>query len=154
MEESNLPDGEKIVHNVKSNKILFLYISQPASLPVGIEYKNINELENIDLTLYSHILVQDLLDLYDDNQIRTLLASINNKMSNGSKLEIQGIDFKQICVAIANQDIDEELGKNIICNRKNVYNIYDIEKYLIESNYTVVLKRYINIFEYNIVAEK
>lgn len=154
MEESNISNDETNIHNVKTDQIIFLYHNPIQGLPANILYQDINQLEDIDLAEYKHIILQDLLDFYPDTDIISVLSTLFNKMLTGSKLEIQGVDLKQLCVAIANDDVDENLGKSIIYSRKTINNIYDIQNYLLECGFTIDTRKYINIFEYNITAIK
>lgn len=154
MEEFNLSNNQTNIYSVIQDQILFLYHNQIQGLPANILYHDINELENIDWTKYKHILLQDLLDFYADANIISVLSTLFNKMLTGSKIEIQGVDLKQLCIAIANDDVDENLGKSIIYSRKTINNIYDIQNYLVECGFTIDTRKYINIFEYNITAIK
>lgn len=152
MEESNLSNSQEAVHNM-NNKILFLYHTEIQGLPVNMIYHNSN---NIDHTIgeYDHIVIQDLCDFYSEKDISQLLLSIFHKMKEKAKLEIQGIDFKQLCIAVANEDIDGDLAKDIIYSRKHIYNIYDIQNYFKDIGLSIFSRRYINIFEYNITGIK
>lgn len=154
MAEFNISDSQTNVYDVKSDKILLLYNNQIQGLPANIIYQNINDLDNIDIENYKHIIIQDLLDFYPETSVTQVLLSIYNKMSLDSKIEIQGIDLKQLCVAVASEDVDETLAKNILFSRKNTNTIYDIQTYLKEVGFKIDTRKYINIFEYNITGIK
>lgn len=154
MEKSNIPNSEENIHTVNDNKILLLYHIPIQNLPKNIVYYNIDDIDNSNIHNFTHIIIQDLLDYYEDKTIAQILSGIREKMAPDSIIEIQGVDLKQLCVAVANDDVDEQLVKNILFSRKNAHNIYDIQNYLQDAGFQIRSKRFINIFEYNITATK
>lgn len=155
MEKSNLSDSQTNIYDVKSNnQILLLYNNPIQGLPSNIIYEHIDNINNINLVNYKHIILQDLLDFLSIDEINSLLKTIYEKIQQDSKIEIQSLEFKQLCIAVANEDINENIAKNILYSRKTVNSIYEIENYIKLNGFKIDTKKYINIFEYNITGIK
>lgn len=152
MEESNISDNQKDISNL--DKVLLVYNKKPDTLPVDIIYVDLNDLDKTDISNYNHIVILDILDFYTDKEVGTALNTILEKTKVGTKIESQGIDMKQLCVAVANDDIDQNLAKDLIYGRKMMHNLYDVENYFNNNGCKTLAKRYINIFEYNIIVQK
>lgn len=132
-------------------KTLF-HIHEPASLPVGIKYDSIQNIDNYTSKSLDSIMIGDLLDYYESKYVKDVLDLIVDKLKNGGTLEIQGPDITELCISSASNKIDIDTIKSILYSRKYIYTIYDIENLLIKLN--INQKKYINIFEYYISAQK
>lgn len=136
-------------------KKIYFHIDNHDYLPVGVDFDNISNIENYDNESIHHILIQDLLDYYTDNEIRSLLTTISDKLNPNGLLSIQSIDIKQLCSAVTFGDISVDISKKLLYpNKKSIHEIYDIENLLLELGYKLQQKKYINIFEYYILASK
>jgi hypothetical protein len=98
-------------------------------------------------------MIGDILDYYDPQYTEGLLGLISDKLNNGGHIEIQAPDISELCISSASNQIDIQTIKSIIYGRKYIHTIYDIEN-LLKSKYNIYQKRYINIFEYYILAQK
>jgi hypothetical protein len=132
---------------------LFFHIHEPRHMPVGIKYDNIQNIDKYDSKSLDYIMIGDILDYYDPQYTEGLLGLISDKLNNGGHIEIQAPDISELCISSASNQIDIQTIKSIIYGRKYIHTIYDIEN-LLKSKYNIYQKRYINIFEYYILAQK
>lgn len=137
------------------NSAILFHIEKPNSLPIGINFEDIQNIDSYENESIDHILIHDLLDFYTDQHIETLIDLIKNKIKSDGLLTIQSADIKQLGKSIAFDEIDIDLVKQILYpSKKSVHTMYEIEKILKTLNMTIVNKKYINLFEYYIVAKK
>lgn len=135
--------------------IVYLHLYQPTNLPVGVQYVNIDSLNNYDNNSIEEILITDLLDYYNNEHGIKILSSILDKLQFGGKLHIQSTDLYQLAHAIFSSSIDEYTAKSILYpTKKSIYSMYNIESILIQNNVSILQKRYINLCEYFILAQK
>lgn len=135
--------------------IIYLHLYEPTNLPVGIEYVAIDSLNNYDNNSIQEIFITDLLDYYHENLAVKILSSILDKLQPGGKLHIQSTDLYQLSHAILSSSIDENTAKSILYpNKKSIYSMYNIETVLTQNNLSILEKRYINVCEYFILAQK
>jgi predicted SAM-dependent methyltransferase len=138
-----------------SSKNIFFHIENNHILGGNIEFDNINNIKLYSNESIDKIYLQDLLDFYPQNSIIPLLEEVKEKNKPKGLLSIQSIDLKQLSIAIAFGEIDSELGKNILYpNRKNIHTMHEIENVLKDIGYKLITKKYVNIFEYHILAQK
>lgn len=135
------------------NKIFF-HISEPPVIPVDTVYDSIINIDNYQDNTIDYILIGDLLDYYDDNHTHGILQLILNKINKNGYLEIQAPDIGELCISSASSRVDIQTIKEVLKNRKTLHTIYDIDKLLDASKITISKKRYVNIFEYYILAQK
>lgn len=137
------------------NKKMFLYIDNKHSISDDMIFENIMNIDNYTNNAINHIVINDLLDYYEYNIEYDLLKLICDKIISNGFIEIQAPDINELCIAKANLKIDDDSIKSILYNyKKSIHTIYDIENMLINLNYKIIQKRYINIFEYYILAQK
>lgn len=123
-------------------------------MSVDSTYDSIINIDNHNSNTIDHILIGDLLDYYDNEHIINILSLIVDKISPSGYIEIQGPDISELCVASASTQIDIDTVKDVIRNRKTIHTIYDVEQMLQNLKLTINKKRYVNIFEYHILAQK
>lgn len=137
-----------------SEKILF-YNTDIQNIPNGIKYENISTIDNYNSNSIDSIIINDLIDYYDYGMEYELLKLVCDKLANKGTIEIQAPDVNELCIAVASAKIDNNLAKSILYNNKrSIHTIYDVEKMILNLDLQIVQKRYINIFEYYILAKK
>lgn len=133
----------------------FFYIHKPEhNLPNHITYENITNIDNYENNTLSNIIINDLLDFYIYDMEFELLKLIKDKLASGSTIELQAPDINELCIASANLKIDTKTTKSILFGRKSIHTIYDILDMLKHLDLQIVEKKFINIFEYYILAKK
>lgn len=153
MEESNISSIEKDIQDIKSQ--LFIHLIKPEYLPVGTEFENVQNLDSILDGSCREIMINDLLDYLSYNNLNSVLDTIVQKLMNGGSLIIQSVDLYQLASSITFEDIDLHTSKIILYqNKKAIYTMYDIELELTNRGFSILEKKYINIFEYYIRAQK
>lgn len=135
---------------------VFFYIDQPENIPIGVLYDNITNIDNYTDHSIDHIIINDLLDYYNAHISNQILDLIVRKLKFGGNLEIQGIDLYELSLAISKRQIDTEIAQVLLYrnNRKFIYTMHDIEIILKQLGLDIYNKRYINVFEYYILAKK
>lgn len=137
------------------NDKIYFHIDNQDFLPVGIKFDKIHNIDNYTNNSIEHIFIQDLLDYYADSDSNNILLGLKDKLITNGLITIQSTDIKQLCVAVAFGDISIDIAKNILYpNKKSIKSIYDINNLLINNGFEIEIKKYINIFEYYIVAKK
>lgn len=138
------------------NEKIFFYIYPQNNLPIGVKYEDITNIDNYTNASISSIIINDLLDYYSYDTHNELLSLITQKLTNGGSIEIQAPDISELCIASANLKIDIETTKLILYsnNKKSINTIYDILDILNKLGLEIIEKKYINIFEYYILAIK
>lgn len=112
----------------------------------GIEYTNIDNISNDTKIIYCY----DLLDQLTINEQQILLDKIKNKINSSCSIIFQGPDLKMLCDTVSNAKIDCNKTQQILYSRIMIHTIKNIEDILIAMNFTIIKKKYINIFEYYI----
>lgn len=134
---------------------IYLHIENPKILPPDTEFEHISNIDTHQDGSIDTIIIHDLLDLYENNNINTILNNIKTKIKPGGNLILQSIDLKQMSIAIAFNNIDLQIIKNLLYPfRKSIYTLHEIEKILIDHGFNIINKRYINLFEYYLVVQK
>lgn len=137
------------------NEKLFFYINEIKNIPPDIRYVDITTIDDYKDNSISNIIINDLLDYYTYNTDKELLSLLCKKIMNGGTIEIQAPDLDELCIASASLKIDQSVVKSVLYNnKKSIHTIYDIEHMLNDFGFTIYEKRYINIFEYYILAKK
>jgi hypothetical protein len=153
MEKSNNTNNEKDVHNMSEN--IFLHFIKPEYLPVGSTFEPVENISDLKDASYKEISINDVLDYLDHNQVSNILDSIYKKLSVGGSLIIQSSDLYMLSSAVCFNDIDISIVKSVLFNgKKNMYIMHEIEQELINRDLIIVEKKYLNIFEYFIRANK
>lgn len=137
-----------------SEKIYF-HIDNQDFLPVGVRFEKINNIDKYDNETLEYILIQDLLDYYHKDDANTLLSVIKDKLKNNGLLSIQSLDIKQLCIAATFDEISVDFIKDILYpNKKSIRTINDTVNLLQNIGFKIEIKKFINIFEYYILAKK
>lgn len=154
MEESNISNDSKDIQTIDNYK-LFIHLIKPEFIPVGNEFKYINELDSIVDGSCSEIIINDLLDYLLYNDSGAILDKLLLKLTDGGSISVQSIDLYQFASAITFEDIDLDTTKMILYpHKKAIYTMYDIETEMKNRNLSIIEKKYINVFEYYIKAQK
>lgn len=134
--------------------VLF-HIDKPSSLPIGIIFDYIKNIEAYDNESITNILLQDLLDYYSDDQIEPFIETIKSKLKKDGTITVQSIDIKQLSRAITFDEIGVDLAKQILYPlKRSIHTLYDIEILFNSIDMKTVNKKYINLFEYYITVKK
>lgn len=138
-----------------SDKILFSIYPQH-NLPQGMKYEDITNIDNYQDNSINSIVINDLLDYYSYNTDYDLLSLIKAKLIVGGSIEIQAPDIEELCIASANLKIGIDTIQSILYgdNKKSIHTIYDIINMLTKLGLQIIEKKYINIFEYYLLATK
>lgn len=136
-------------------KNLFIHIFKPDMIPVGYEFYALENLDLLEDASVDNILIQDLLDYDSDDHADKNLVRIYKKLNTNGKLHIQSIDIKQLSIAIAFDDIEINLAKQILYPyKKSIHTMNEITKMLVQNSFVIETKNFINIFEYYILCTK
>jgi hypothetical protein len=156
MVQSNISNDTTNIQGIEKNKDIFVHIAQPEFLPVGYVFVAASNIEQLTDNYYDNISIGDLFDYVAYTQMVSLLDTLITKLSSGGKIQIQSVDFYQLCSSITFDDIDIDTAKTVIYTNKkqNIYNLKQIETEMVNRNLDIVEKKYINIFEYFISATK
>lgn len=134
---------------------IYFHIDKPSSLPIGVSFDYIKNIESYKDESISTILLHDLLDYYSDDQIQSFVELLKSKLQNDGKIIIQSIDMKQLSRAVTFDEVDIDLVKQILYPiKKSIHTLHDIEKLFNSMGMKTVIKKYINLFEYYIVIKK
>lgn len=134
---------------------IFLYVNEIKNIPVGIKYENISNIDNYNNNSIDHIIINDLLNYYEANINSEVLKLIRTKIAPDGIIEIQAPDINELCIAVASSNIDSNIVKSILySNKKSIHTIYDICDMLNALGFKINQKKYVNIFEYYILAQK
>ena len=137
------------------NETLFTHIYKPEFLSVGMVFNNITDIDNLAIDSIGHMVIQDLLDFYTQEEGLSVLSLIGSKIKPDGTLEIQSIDLGQLGVSIASNEVGVDFAKKLLySNKKNIFTLYEIVAALKALNFTLQNQKYINIFEYYISAIK
>lgn len=137
------------------NNVLYIHHHKPDDLPVGVSYESLDNFLSADNNTIEEIMITDLLDYYLEPVVPKVLKEIINKMQSSSKLHIQSVDINLISTSLASGDIEDSAIKSILYPyRRSIHTMQDIEKLLLENKCIILNKKYINMFEYFILAEK
>jgi predicted SAM-dependent methyltransferase len=156
MEESNISNSqENVLDAVKSFTDIFVHLSKPDVMPAGFSFLSASSLNDEKDDTYQTIYINDLLDYMSYNIGTSLLDSIANKLKSGGKLIIQAPDLYMLSSAITYHDVDESTAKSVLySNKQTIYSMADIITELKFRKFNIVEMRYVNIFEYYLVATK
>lgn len=137
------------------NDTVYVHQYKPESLPVGVTYESIDNFLSIDNSSTKELMITDLLDYYPESVVPNVVTEIIKKIQPGCKIHIQSVDINLISTSLASGDIDDSLVKSLLYSyRRSIHTMYDIEKLLLQNICTILNKKYINLFEYFILAEK
>lgn len=137
------------------NEFIFLHVKKPHSLPVGVVYDNIINIDNYQNDTIENIMITDLLDYYVNDESVGVLQLIHQKLKAGGSIQIQAPDIKQLAVAILSEELSQNDVQDVLYPaKKSIHSIYDIENMAKDIGATIINKKYINIFEYYIVIQK
>lgn len=154
MEESNIPNNQENIQSINTKKI-FVHLLKPEYIPVGTEFINIQDIDKADDNSFTEIVINDLLDYVVYNDTGNILDTLIKKLSTNGIITIQSVDLYQLSCAVAFEDIDLDTCKLVLYqNKRGIYTLYDIQSELLNRKLGVIEKRYINIFEYYIRAQK
>ena len=136
------------------NKI-FTHIYNPSKLPIGVVFQNFNSLKNNNDSSIQELMVSDMLDFFDYNESDEIMSSLLSKLSDGGTIEIQGSDINQLTISLINHDITvDDMRQILYPNKKSIRTMQEIQELLNRFNITIINKKYINVFEYYILAKK
>lgn len=154
MEESNIPNNQENIQSINIKKI-FVHLLKPEYIPVGTEFINIQDIDKADDNSFTEIIINDLLDYVVYNDTGNILDTLIKKLSTNGIITIQSVDLYQLSCAVAFEDIDLDTCKLVLYqNKRGIYTLYDIQSELLNRKLEIIEKRYINIFEYYIRAQK
>ncbi len=135
---------------------IFFHIHKPDILPVGIKYEPYKDIDNYENNFIPNITIQDLLDYIDTQYTIPTIELIYNKLQPKGTLVIQGTDLKQLSSSLIFREIDNDTCKKILYNnnKKSIHIMSDIVKILQAIGFDIQISKYVNIFEYYILAQK
>jgi predicted SAM-dependent methyltransferase len=137
------------------NEFIFLHIQKPHSLPVGVVYDNVINIDNYQNNTIENIIITDLLDYYVGDESLKVLRLIYEKIANEGSIQIQAPDIKQLAVALLSEELSQNDVRDVLYpSKKNIHSIYDIENMAKQIGAKIANKKYINVFEYYIVIQK
>jgi len=137
------------------SKSVFFHVTEQELRPSESSYENISKINEYKDNSLESIILQDTCDYLIREDVPVLIKKICGKLISGGKLYIQGSDFKQLCVAVTFDMMPETtIMKVLYPDKKSIHNMGEILKYLKDNDMSIVLKKYINIFEYYIEAVK
>lgn len=97
----------------------------------------------------------DVLDYFDEHNLKLCLQQIFNKLINGGELILQGPDMNQLLIAINFNKIQPQTGKRIIYSGRTImHSMEEIIDIIKMSGFECYIKKYINIFEYYLEFKK
>jgi hypothetical protein len=135
------------------SKILF-HTYRPEALPVGLQYEDINRLDTYEDNSLSEIMLADTLDFYTNDQAINLIQKLSAKITKNGSLEIQGTDINQLSLAVINNNIDINTVNDVLYPmKKSISTMLDMQNLLKSYQFTITQKRYVNLFEYYILAK-
>jgi predicted SAM-dependent methyltransferase len=134
---------------------MFFHISDQELMPVGVTFDRITNLDNYDNDSIDSIIIQDLLDYYIIEEDYRVLYKLYEKLKPGGKIEIQSIDIKKLCIAIAFNEINENFVQHILYPYKqSIHSINQIQSFLNKIGFSIEVKKYVNALEYYFIAIK
>jgi hypothetical protein len=134
---------------------VFFHIDKPSSLPIGITFDYIKNIETYDNESIDNIYIQDLLDYYSDDQINDFIQVLKSKLKTGGTITIQSIDIKQLSRAVTFDEIETQLVKQLLYPlKRSIHTLYEIDSIFNGIDMKAINKKYINLFEYYIVIKK
>lgn len=137
------------------NEKIYFHIDNQDFLPVGVKFEKINNIDKYENGILEYVLIQDLLDYYNKDDANVLLSVIKDKLKSGGLLSVQSLDLKQLCIAATFDEISIDFIKNMLYpNKKSIRIMNDIINLLQNMGFEIETKKYINIFEYYILAKK
>lgn len=152
MEQFNTSNTKKDIHDMNT---VFFHIAKQDFYPVGTSYEHIDNISKYDDNSIDHIIIQDLLDFYPEEEVETVLKEVVSKLKPEGKLDIQSIDIKMLGVGIAFNDVTIDLTKQILYPfKRSIHTMSEISDLCKKHNLSIDIKKYINIFEYYISSIK
>lgn len=140
--------------NEKQNAIFF-HVSEQELSPSESKYENVANIKNYEDNSIDNIILQDTCDYLVANDIKTMIDAMHTKLKNNGKIYLQGSDMKQLCVAVTFDMVAESIIKKVLYpNKKSIHNMGEIIALLKDSGFKIIVKKYINVFEYYIEAVK
>jgi len=137
------------------NLKIYFHVKDQELIPSNSTPDNITNIDSYEDDSITEVIVQNMCDYLFKTDVPLALQKIFQKMSKDAKLHIQGSDLKQLCSAYAFNMIEASLIKNSLYPYKqSIHNMSEILAYLQDIGFKIKIKKYINIFEYYIVAYK
>lgn len=137
------------------SETVFFHIAKQEFYPVGTKFEHVDDISNYPDGSIDNIVIQDLLDFYPEEEVEQVLKNIVLKLKPGGKLDIQSIDMKMLGIAIAFNDINPDLTKQVLYPfKRSIHTMSEIVKLFSDNDLAVNIKKYINIFEYYISSTK
>tara|TARA_B100002019_G_scaffold224135_1_gene197049 strand:+ start:308 stop:727 length:420 start_codon:yes stop_codon:yes gene_type:complete len=137
------------------DKSIFFHVSDQELPPSNSIYENITNIDNYDDGSIETIIIQNMCDYLKKIDVPLALEKIFQKLKSKGELYIQGTDLKQLGVALNFNMIESSMIKDILYpDKQSIHNMSDILKYLEDIGFETNVKKYSNIIEYYIVANK
>lgn len=137
------------------NQTIYTHLYVPDTLPVNVKYENLKNLYNYEDNSIDNIMITDILDYHTQDMCEKIFTSICNKVKIGGSIQIQSIDLSRLAISLASGEIDITTAKVALYPMKqSIYTLHDIEQLLLKNNFMIVNKRYINVIEYFVSAQK
>lgn len=134
---------------------IFFHRAKQEFFPVGTKFQHIDNIADHDDGTLDHVVIQDLLDFYPDEEVSEVLSKVISKLSRGGTLDIQSIDVKMLGVAVAFNDINTELTKQVLYPfKRSIHTMSEIVDMCTKNGMDITIKKYVNIFEYYISSTK
>lgn len=134
---------------------IFFHRAKQEFFPVGTKFEHIDNIADYADGSLDHVVIQDLLDFYPDEEVGEVLSKVISKLSRGGTLDIQSIDVKMLGVAIAFNDINTELTKQVLYPfKRSIHTMSEIVDMCAKNGMDITIKKYVNIFEYYISSTK
>jgi len=126
------------------------YIETPESK--NIYFQDVKELEDNSI---DNIYLNDSLDFIVVDQHSEMLQVLKSKLKPNGLLHIQAPDLKQLSIAITFNKIKIDIAQLVLYkSRLFLHTSKNIEDILEHNNYVVMIKKYVNVFEYLFVCGK
>lgn len=137
------------------NNAVFFHVLQQDLTPAGVKYDHVKNIAQYPDQSLDTILIQDLLDYIPENETYDIIKSILSKLKEGGELHVQGTDIKKLGIAIAFDKLpSEEFRKTLYPGKNCIYTMPEVIQILVAVGLNVTIKKYINVVEYYLVANK
>lgn len=119
----------KLKKTKKINTKIYLHYFQPKVPIDSFDFVDVNKIDKIKDSSYEEIIIQDLLEYYNDSNAMLLLNKIVSKIKPGGKLHIQGLDSKALCYGVVYSQVDTMTLKMLLfgAGKSNVYTLSQIK---------------------------
>lgn len=135
------------------NDIYLYTINDTLDIP-NTKAISIDNIEQIADNSIDNLYLQDILDTLPQSDQDKFFNIIKHKIQDTTHIFIQAPDLKHVCLNVSNGKITPSFAQSIFYRDKLfLHTLDDIVKILSEYGFIVICKKYINLFEYHIIAK-